>query len=156
MALSTSSAASARGQMEKEASPNVRGWIREADYASEVRARRKCNRREGNGGRAGIDLSECWHEWILTKLVCMYGFMQLRPEVCVCVCFCVLVCVCERERESLLGISTPKLIHYAYVCIYVCVGLCIQRSALLQMDFSVITRCFCARTIRPQLNQPKS
>lgn len=41
MALSTSSAASARGQMEKEASLNVRGWIREADYASEVRARRK-------------------------------------------------------------------------------------------------------------------
>lgn len=41
MALSTSSAASARGQMEKEASLNVRGWIREADYASEVRGKKK-------------------------------------------------------------------------------------------------------------------
>lgn len=94
MALSTSSAASARGQMEKEALLNVRGWIREADYAWKVRVRRKCKRREGNGGRARIDLSECWHEWILTKLVCMYGFMQLRPEVCVCVCLCLSVCVC--------------------------------------------------------------
>lgn len=46
MALSTSSAASARGQMEKEASLNVRGWIREADYAPEVRARRKWKRKK--------------------------------------------------------------------------------------------------------------
>lgn len=46
MALSTSSAASARGQMEREASLNVRGWIREADYASEVRARRKCKKKK--------------------------------------------------------------------------------------------------------------
>lgn len=78
MALSTSSAASARGQMEKEASLNVRGWIREADYASEVRARRKWKRKKRNRGRAGIDLSERWHEWVFSKLVCMYGFMQLR------------------------------------------------------------------------------
>lgn len=49
MALSTSSAASARGQMEREASLNVRGWIREADYASEVRARRKCKKKREKG-----------------------------------------------------------------------------------------------------------
>lgn len=36
--LSTASAVSARGQSEEEAALNVREWIREADYASEVRA----------------------------------------------------------------------------------------------------------------------
>lgn len=36
--LSTASAVSARGQMEEEAALNVREWIREADYASEVKA----------------------------------------------------------------------------------------------------------------------
>lgn len=36
--LSTASAMSARGQSEEEAALNVREWIREADYASEVRA----------------------------------------------------------------------------------------------------------------------
>ncbi len=36
--LSTASAESARGQTEEEASLNVREWIREADYALEVRA----------------------------------------------------------------------------------------------------------------------
>lgn len=46
MALSTSSAASARGQMEKEASLNVRGWIREADYASEVGGKKKVQKKK--------------------------------------------------------------------------------------------------------------
>lgn len=38
MVLSTASAVSARGQMDTEASLNVREWIREADYPLEVRA----------------------------------------------------------------------------------------------------------------------
>ena len=36
--LSTASAVSARGQTEEEAALNVREWIREADYALEVKA----------------------------------------------------------------------------------------------------------------------
>lgn len=45
---------SAGGQVEKEASLNVREWIREADYASEVRAEA---RRKSGAGRGNF--SEC-------------------------------------------------------------------------------------------------
>lgn len=38
---------SAGGQVEKEASLNVREWIREADYASEVRAEENLEQGEG-------------------------------------------------------------------------------------------------------------
>lgn len=49
---------------------------------------------------------------------------------------------------------TRKFIHYAYVCIHVCVLICVfSRLHLWQMDFSVITRPFCVQMIPSQLTQ---
>lgn len=52
--LSTASAASARGQTEEEAALNVREWIREADYASEVRAEQSERKRKSCSERTRI------------------------------------------------------------------------------------------------------
>lgn len=54
--LSTASAVSARGQTEEEAALNVREWIREADYALEVRAEQS-ERKEKAGASECLNVS---------------------------------------------------------------------------------------------------
>ena len=69
--LSTASAVSARGQTEEEAALNVREWIREADYALEVRA--ELSERKEKLERVRMNLSECEHARI-----------SIRPMFCIC------------------------------------------------------------------------
>lgn len=63
--LSTASAESARGQTEEEASLNVREWIREADYGSEVRAQQ--SERKEKREQARVNLSDFTHAWISNR-----------------------------------------------------------------------------------------
>lgn len=73
--LSTASAASAGGQTEEEASLNVREWIREADYASEVRAEQ--SERKEKLEQARVNLSECERARISCRPMCWV-------DACVC------------------------------------------------------------------------
>lgn len=68
--LSTASAVSARGQTEEEAALNVREWIREADYALEVRAEQ--SERKEKLERVRVSECEC-------------ARISSRPMCCICV-----------------------------------------------------------------------
>lgn len=74
---------SAGGQVEKEASLNVREWIREADYASKVRAQAEENLQRGEGvapsvhvvqeshcGSVGVG-AQCIHVHSRTACACL-------------------------------------------------------------------------------------
>ncbi len=87
-ALSTASAVSARGQTEEEASLNVREWIREADYASEVRAEQ--SERKEKLVRARVNLSECESACIsVSPMCCICVWLYACAGLLVCVCLCL-------------------------------------------------------------------
>lgn len=77
MVLSTASAVSARGQMEKEASLNVREWIKEADYASEVTE-------EWNEKRKSESKQEwiCLHSLLLACISSKLSYILVYASVC--------------------------------------------------------------------------
>lgn len=107
--LSTASAASARGQTEEEASLNVREWIREADYASEVRAEQS-ERKEKAGASEG-------------EFVCVRAFLVGLRALCVydmsvCMCWFVGLCVLVSGH---INVSVHwwiwcTFIHYLVLC----------------------------------------
>lgn len=87
---------SAGGQVEKEASLNVREWIREADYASEVRAEETEKKKKGNLEQGkGISLSV---PVVQESRHCMCERMSVRGSTCT-VIQPAPVCSCSRVRE---------------------------------------------------------